>query len=444
MKSIKNIKTLILSLATLMLVSACETEFLNPNAPTESQVLSSREGLVALSIGIKQLYSTTGLRWVIETPAITTREGGITTTFQNMIELEDGGADLPNFNSNVSGMWATLLRVMVMCDNLIESAGTVDLNSDDRNTFIAYGSFFKAMCVGALSQHYEQVIIQPSQNNDASFVPRSQGYTTAISLLEQARSNLSGVTLPEDISGSVLGGLDMSNSVSAMLARFNLFAGNYDAAITAAQSVDQSVASVWEYDAQNENPVWTRVFENNAPNFKPRDNFGLPDAFTLDSADGRIAFYLVPLDETNQNGLPIEDLAGFFTSATGNMPVYLPGEMFLIIAEANIRKSSQDLNAAVAAIDAVRTKTTDPFGLNAGLAAYSGAVTAEDLLLEIYQNRRMELFLTGVSLEDSRRFNRPEPSPQVGVFTDERNRNFYPYPERERNNNPNTPADPSI
>jgi hypothetical protein len=226
MKIIKNIRSISLALMTLMLVSACETEFFNPNAPTESQVLSSREGLVALSVGIKQLYSTSGLRWVIETPAITTREGGITTTFQNMIELEDGGDELPNFNSNVSGMWATLLRVMVMCDNLIESSGEVDLDSDTRNTLVALGSFFKALSIGALSQHYEQVIIQPSQNNDASFIPQAQGYQTAITLLETARSNLNGASIPSDISSNVLGGMDILNSVNAMLARFNLFAGN--------------------------------------------------------------------------------------------------------------------------------------------------------------------------------------------------------------------------
>lgn len=444
MKAIKKFRTISIALMALLLVSACETEFFNPNAPTESQVLSSREGLFALSVGIKQLYSTAGLRWIIETPAITTREGGITTTFQNMIELEDGGANLPNFNSNVAGIWATNMRIMVMCDNLLASAEEVDLDSDTRNTLIALGSLFKAMCIGSLAQNFEQVIVQPSPNNDAAFVSRQQALTTAVNLLQQANSSLSGTTIPSDIQSGILGGMDLANSINAMLARYNLFAGNYDAAISAAQAVDQSVASIFEYDAQNQNPIWGRVFANNAPNFKPRDNFGLPESFVFDPDDGRLSFYLSPLDETNQNGLPIEDLLGFFDVQTGPIPVYLPGEMSLIIAEANVRKSSPDLNAAVAAIDAVRTKTDDPFGLNAGIDAYSGEVTAEALLLEIYQNRRAELFLTGMSLEDSRRLDRPEPSPQPRVFTDERNRNFYPYPDRERNNNPNTPADPSI
>ena len=48
--------------------------------------------------------------------------------------------------------------------------------------------------------------------------------------------------------------------------------------------------------------------------------------------------------------------------------------------------------------------------------------------------------MTGMKLEDSRRFNRPGPN-DAGS---ERSRNFYPYPTVERDNNANTPADPAI
>ena len=118
--------------------------------------------------------------------------------------------------------------------------------------------------------------------------------------------------------------------------------------------------------------------------------------------------------------------------------------MNLIIAEANLRKTSADITAAVTAINDVRTDNDDVFGVNANITAYSGDTSVDALLDEVYLNRRLELFLTGTSLEDSRRFERPEPSTSAKVFTDERNRNFYPYPNTERDNNSNTPADPSI
>ena len=58
-----------------------------------------------------------------------------------------------------------------------------------------------------------------------------------------------------------------------------------------------------------------------------------------------------------------------------------------------------------------------------------------EILDEIYKNRCIELYMSGLKLEDMRRFGRP---------LTERKRNFFPYPFRERDGNPNTPSDPSF
>ncbi|RDY61098.1 RagB/SusD family nutrient uptake outer membrane protein [Flagellimonas nanhaiensis] len=440
-----NIKFFIICISLAFGVTSCETDFDNPNAATEDQTFNSREGIFAAAVGLQQLYSTTGLRWIVETPAVTTREGGITTTFQNMIELEDGGTSLPNFNSNVQGLWSTMLRVIKIAEDIEASASDIELEAGTQSGLIAHAKLFKAMAIGSLAQNYEQVVVQTSNNNDAVFVSRTEGFQTAITLLSEAAAQLSAnAASSEFINGITLGNLDLPNTIAAMSARYNLFAGNYDAAISAANSVDLSSTSIFAYDSQNLNPIWARVIQNDAPNFKPRDNFGLPAEFVFDAADGRLAFYLVALDETNQNGLPIEDISGFFDESTEPIPVYLPDEMNLIIAEANLRSGTPNLGAATTALNEVLTDTDDPFGVNADVDAYAGPNTAADLLNEVYKNRRAELFLTGVSLEDSRRFGRPEPSGAAMNYAEERNRNFYPYPDLERNSNPNTPADPSI
>ncbi|MFT4022700.1 MAG: hypothetical protein QM664_02815, partial [Flavihumibacter sp.] len=58
----------------------------------------------------------------------------------------------------------------------------------------------------------------------------------------------------------------------------------------------------------------------------------------------------------------------------------------------------------------------------------------DEILTEIYRQRCIELFMSGLKLEDMRRFGRP---------VTERKRNFFPYPFSERDNNPNTPSDPA-
>lgn len=443
MKIYINIK--LLAILFLVFNSSCETDFDNPNQATDEETFSSREGILAASVGMQQLYATTALRWTIETPAITTREAGITTTFQNMIELEEGGAALPNFNTNVEGMWSSNYRVLKVAEDIEANVPGLNLEPGTQSGLLAYAKLFKALAIGSLSQNFEQVVIETNQESNAAFVSRQSGFEFAIQHLTEAASLISSTPVSSEFTSEVTAGnIDLENTLQAMLARYHLFAGNYEAAIAAANNIDQNSVSVFAYDALNFNPVWSRVYLNNAPNFKPRDRFGLPEEFNIDPADGRIDFYLIPLDQTNQNALPIEDLAGFFDDDTKPIPVYLPDEMNLILAEAHLRKPSPDVDAAITALNKVRTDNNDPLGVNANLDPYDGDTSVEALLTEIYKNRRLELFLTGMSLEDSRRFGRPEPSPSGRNFDEERNRNFYPFPEKERNSNPNTPADPAI
>jgi hypothetical protein len=117
----------------------------------------------------------------------------------------------------------------------------------------------------------------------------------------------------------------------------------------------------------------------------------------------------------------------------------MPGEMLLIQAEAYTRKG--DYVNGKKFLDSVLKKTPvqDVFGVGAGLPVYSGPLNETALLREIYKNRCIELYMSGLKLSDSSRFTRPGPNDP----NEERNRNYYPYPLAERSGNPKTPADPS-
>jgi hypothetical protein len=108
--------------------------------------------------------------------------------------------------------------------------------------------------------------------------------------------------------------------------------------------------------------------------------------------------------------------------------------MLLIRAEAFTRQDN--LPAGLAELNRVITKSTanDVFGVGAELPA-QGALSKDDLLVQIYRHRCIELFMSGLKLEDMRRFSRPN---------SERKRNFFPYPFRERDSNVNTPDDPEF
>jgi hypothetical protein len=217
----------------------------------------------------------------------------------------------------------------------------------------------------------------------------------------------------------------------ALKARYSLFAGNYVEALAAANMVDLTKRSTMNFDAVSINPIFeTATSTNNV--FQPVDStFGLPVGLRPTATDKRVQFYT----SINPAVAPRFRVAGFGATSTTPWPYYLPGEMTLIKAEAYVRQAAPDLASAVTELNKVITKkaANDPFGIGADEPAYSGPLTATAILDEIYRQRSIELFMSGLKLEDMRRFGRP---------TSERKRTFFPYPFRERDNNPNTPADP--
>jgi len=199
-------------------------------------------------------------------------------------------------------------------------------------------------------------------------------------------------------------------------------------AIEKASKVNLSIRSVFIYNAQNTNPLFRSGFSA-AFGYTTKTGFGLPGSLAPSPADARSAFYLPA---------PGFTACGFGKSDFDSIPIFLPGEMLLIQAEAYVRRGS--LNNGKKFLDSVlRKKTTeDAFRVGANLPAYSGQLDSVSLMKEIYKNRCIELYLSGMKLEDSRRFKRPGPSDP----NSERTRDWYPYPLVERNGNPNTPKDP--
>lgn len=447
----KNIKIFTIISALLIssgIFTACETDFENPNNPTEDVVLGTKEGLFALATGIRQYYSVTALRQVIEAPGITTRELGVTNTFLNINELAKGGAELPAESGGITNPWVNLLRAKGMAESLIQGANEVELSPGSRSGVLAYGNLFKAMTLGALIEMFEQVPINNAADGAAEFSDRATVLATCISLLEEAKDAMASAPISDEFKSTVLwSNMNLEKTVNAFLSRYYLLAGNYTESINAANAVlnsSDATNSMWVYDANNQNPIWDRTA--NSADLNPQTNFGLLGAYAPEASDGRVDFYLgddAGFANEDAGGQALSEMLGFFGTNTSAIPIYLHGEMLLNKAEAYARQNQ--LPEAVIQLNLVRQKNNDPLGVNANLPAWTGDETNQTAILEeIYKNRCIELFLTGLRFGDSKRFHPNFAVPTAANTTNERNRNFYPYPTIERENNPNTPQDPSI
>ncbi|RZK47046.1 MAG: hypothetical protein EOO94_01515, partial [Pedobacter sp.] len=392
-------KSIYIFLVLIILGSGCvKLDYENPNGPTDTQVLTSREGLLTLSIGMKQYYSTTGLQALLINPGVTSRELRGITTFTNVLELEAGGTALPTFNGNVLALWSSMLRTMGMADDLLNNADEV-LATDNatRTGVIAFASLFKAMAISGLSTGFEQFPVQTDEDGAATFVTRQAALEAAIALLNNAVTSLAATPPSAEFNTRVAGtDLVLIDCINAYRARINMMLGKYAESLTAANAVNLTSKSQFVYNSQSPNPVYQQ--STVAANYKPRSNFGLPSAL-VEAGDARLNFYLGTPD-IPVGGETLKTLKGFFDDITKPIPVYLPDEVKLLKAEAILR-SSGPLADAVTQINLVRTQSSgDPFNVYANLPAYSGAVTRDALLVEVYRQRSAELFLQGLRLED--------------------------------------------
>jgi hypothetical protein len=122
-----------------------------------------------------------------------------------------------------------------------------------------------------------------------------------------------------------------------------------------------------------------------------------------------------------------------YSSLGSPIPFARATEARLIEAEA--KALANDLDGAMTIINALHTAAAIP--------AYAPADTTQaEVLAQVREERRRELFLEGHRLGDMRRLNLPlipaagADFPRGGIYGDQR---CFPLPAVERNNNPNIP-----
>ncbi len=438
-----NITIILLLVANSSIFVSCNKEYIDPSSGSVPSVTTNADALMNLAAGLQRRFTIGRQSPLYNAPigaaysvyALNTLNAGNTAE----AAAQTGKGALQNNNSIVIQLWQQNMFLKVEAENILDNL-SVATDPADRVGLKAYASFYYALSLGTLSQFFEQMPLTKGLN--ATFSPRADALVKAIAALESADADLNTTSPSAKFLSKVPAGIDIKNSIKALLARYynmhSMVTGTYNAtsgnkAIAFAGTASTTVKSEFRFTTTTTNPLGelnatANVYGAIDSSLGLRNGLA-PTPFY--ATDPRIGFYISKVGG-------IYPMKGFCAIVTTAYPVYLPGEMSLIIAENQARQNQFIL--AKTALDVVRTKTTDVFGIGAAQPAYSGTMDQPSLLQDIYKQRRLELFMSGMELEDARRFGRPAPNSP----TEERNRTFYPYPNNERDNNTNTPADPAI
>lgn len=412
----------------LLVAASCKKEYTDPSGPAYDDAVSTANALTDVAVGLQNWYTanrTSTLYTSIATASLLTR-GTYVVNAGNADEgqLYAGAAAVQNTNAVVTGMWAVSNKIIFDANRVLNAANSVITDAGYASGVIAYASMYKALALGNLAMFWTHV--PDTIGVDVPFITSQEGYRKAVRVIDNALTVVNANAISAGFKANIPGGIDIVNTLYALKARYALFAGDYDIALAAANQV--SVYSTFNYNSLITNPIFTLVTATNNIYQVVDSTMGLPVGLQPDPADKRVPFY-VGIDVN-----PRFRVKGFFTATTQSIPLYQPGEITLIKAECYARKD--DLVNGLLQLNKVVTKApaADTFGVGAGLPA-EVAATKDRLLELIYKHRHIELFMSGLELEDQRRFDRP---------VAERKRSWLPFPFVERNDNVNIPDDPTF
>jgi len=430
----QSIKIFFYGVTILLLLSetSCKKNYTNPSAVPINTAFNSPQAMAEIAVGLQRwytvgrgssLYNKVTMNGLLTNELVVLNQGN---TSEYQLQLGSGNVD--GTNTIAAGLWTVSNKIIFDADSLIASAATLG-DKNYASGIIVYANLFKALALGDLAEFWEKTPTGIGYN--VGFEDRTQAYTKAIASIDDALTSLTTNPISTTFLYNIPAGIDIKNTLHALKARFSLFIGNYAQALSEANAVDLSKKSTFNFTTVNLNPIYeTATSTNNVTAVSDVTTLGLPASLKPDPNDKRLTFYTTTAYASK--------IAGFapLTNNINPWPIYLPGEMTLIKAEAYARQGTPDLANALVELNKVVTKkpTNDPFGVGADLPPFAG-LTQQQILDEIYRQRSIELFMSGLRLEDTRRFARPNT---------EKKRNFLPYPFLERDNNPNTPADPTF
>lgn len=413
------------AVAATLLLGACDLNLENPNAPTEDAVITDLNGVIALGVGMQGQFAQAVEDYLVP-PSLVTDEWGTRTRSLLSYQSLYTGQNFENTYDVVNAPYAATYQIAKSANTLIAAAPNVGMGPALQAGVTSLAKLFRGMALGLASQVYQAL---PANADVAGGVPRPRAEVldTVIALLESARADIANVS-DADLQGfrtRVLGsGINLRNTIDAMIARYALFRGQYQKAIDAATRVSPTVLSTLTYPAPTANPVYNLAillqYVGGTTNFVAAAETGdRRPAYWLQTAVAPVA------------GNPADSLSYTlrkYSTVNEAFPLYLPDEMKLIRAEAQARLNN--LAAARTLINEVRTQSSSTIDEPvAGLPALSDAQLADQtaILRQIAYERRYELYMQGMRWEDIRRL----PNQPTATF------GFLPLPAAECRNNPN-------
>jgi hypothetical protein len=426
------------ALAALSVVTlgACTLDIQNPNQPTQEQVTTSVDGVIALATGLQARYAQSYGNFAYMAGLVTDEFASTTAALISISDAEQGA--VPSGTAIADNVFNSIYRTVRTADDLL--AGSVALASQfepgTRSGIRALAYALKADALGEGIQSYQKIPINTYNVTAPAYVGRAEALTYIRALIDSAAAEIAATPPSTFFTANILTpGVSLPNVIQLFRARYARIANDDATALAASNLVARTgpgALSLLSFPSPTVNFFANVTGGTNG--IAPRRQYRT----SMAAQDQRFQYFVVPSTTLVGRVNALLDPWSRYASPQAPMPVYMPDEALLIKAEALTHQNQ--LAAAQAVLDSVRTDCTGGRGLDdpkACLAPLGAQLTQQQLITEIYNQRKYELFSTGSRWEDTRRLAAiigPVAAPAVPTSGQ---RCWLPYAVGDRNANPN-------
>jgi hypothetical protein len=422
-----------LSVVTL---GACTLDIQNPNQPTQEQVTTSPEGVIALATGLQGRFAQSYGNFAYMAGLVTDEFASTSAALISISDAEQGA--VPSGTGIAENVFNSVYRTVRTADDLL--AGSVALASQfdagTRSGIRALAFALKAEALGEALQSYQKIPIKTYNVTAPTYVGRSEALPYVRALIDSAAAEIAATPPSAFFNTSILSpGMSLSNIIQLFRARYARMANDDATALAASNAVARTgtaALSVLTFPSPTVNFYANVTGGTNG--IAPRRQYRT----SMQAADQRWAYFVAPSTTLSGRVGALLDPWLRYANPQAPLPVYMPDEALLIKAEALTHQNQ--LAQAQAVLDSVRTDCTGGRSLDdpkACLPPLGAQLTQQQLLDEIYLQRKYELFGTGLRWEDTRRLGAiigPVAAPAVPTSGQ---RCWLPYAVGDRNANPN-------
>ncbi|MGH7696528.1 MAG: RagB/SusD family nutrient uptake outer membrane protein [Gemmatimonadaceae bacterium] len=422
--------------AAAVLLGACSLDLQNPNSPTEEQVTTSVDGVIALATGLQGRFATSYFNFAYMAGLVTDEFAATSASLISISDAEQGA--VPSGTGIAENVFNSLYRTVRTADDLLTGSNALAsaIDPGTRSGLRALAFAFKGEALGEAFQSYQKVPINTFGVTAPTYATRAEALTYVRALLDSAAAELAATAPSTFFTSNILTpGVNLPNVIQLFRARYARVARDDAGALAAANLVGRSglsALSVLTFPAPAVNP-YSNV-TGGANGIAPRRQWRL----SMLPQDQRFVYFVTPSTTVTGRVGALLDPWNRYASAQAPLPVYFPDEALLIKAEALANQNQ--LAAAQAVLDSVRTDCTGGRGIDdpkACLPPLGASLTQAQLITEIYLQRRYELFGTGLRWEDSRRRNFIRGPAAAPAVPSDGQRCWLPYAVGDRNANPN-------